>query len=364
MFQTRIKALESVLSDHEIDALLITSSYNISYLTGIRAFSIEEREARLLVLDGQTHLFTDARYIEMVNSVSSFVNLVEISSTNPFLQQLKKITEKEKIDKLGFEEESISYKEASDLEEVISAELIPTIDVVEQIRIVKDSDEQEKISQACTLTDRGFEYIQKFIKPGVTENEIKSQLETFLRHEGGDIAFSTIVAFGKNSAIPHHMSGPSKLAENDIILLDFGAKVDGYCSDMTRTLFIGKPDSEMKNIYSAVKESQEVALDYLKTHALNDFEIKTIQHLANSHLKSLKYPEIPHALGHGVGLQVHESPVVSPYSEDRLIPGMVITVEPGVYIPNLGGVRIEDTVIITSTGIEILTKSSKELIIL
>ncbi len=364
MFESRIKSLQNELSSHEVDALLITSSYNIAYLTGIHAFSIEEREARILITKENIYLFTDARYTEMVKTKSPFVTLCEISAKKTMSKQLEEIFTKDGIKQLGFEEENITYKEVCDLEEKFGTlEFIPTVDIVENARVIKDKEEAESIKKACQLTDKAFEFILKHLKLGVVENEIKAKLENFIRLEGGDLAFSSIIAFGENSAIPHHLSGATKLKTEDCVLLDFGAKVNGFCSDMTRTVFVGQPSKELENIYNATKEAQEVAIDYLKTHMKEGFELKKAHELANSHLNKLGYSDIPHSLGHGVGLQVHEMPMVSPYSDEKLSLGMVITVEPGIYMAGLAGVRIEDTCLVTTDGLELLTKSQKQLTI-
>lgn len=365
MFETRIKELQEMLSDFEIDALLITSTYNIAYLSGIHAFSIEEREARILVTKQNVYLFTDARYTEMVKEQAPFVKLCEIENSNPLLKQLKAILKSENVKELGFEEENITYKEASDLEEKLQeVEFIPTQNIVEELREIKDNDEVSKIKQACALTDRGFKFILPLLKPGVSELEIKTKLENLIRLEGGDLAFESIVAFGKNAAIPHHLSNDQRLTANDIVLLDFGAKVNGYCADMTRTVFISKPNEKFKKMYNTTLEAQNIAINYLKTHTEKKFETKKSAELANNHLKIKGFKPVPHGLGHGVGLQVHESPSISPYSKENLKPGMIVTVEPGVYVPNLGGIRIEDVVLITPDGIELLTKSPKGLTVL
>lgn len=362
MFESRIKQLQEELENFEIQALLITSPYNIAYLTGIHAFSIEEREARIFVTKSEVFLFTDARYTQMVKDNSPFITLVEISSKNPFIATLISCLGKGAIKTMGFEEENITYKEIADIEEQLKAtELTPTSNIVESLRETKDNDEIESIRQACALSDKAYSYIVNELKPGETELSVKTKLENFMRNNGGKLSFDSIVAFGKNSAIPHHMSNNSVLSQNDIVLLDFGAKANGYCSDMTRTVFVGQASEELSKMYTATKEAQEIALDSLKTHMNANFESKKPAELANSHLKALGFSEIPHGLGHGVGLQVHENPSLSPLTEDRLTPGMVITVEPGVYIPNSGGVRIEDTILITMEGVESLTKSPKEL---
>lgn len=363
MFESRIKQLQTELTNFEIESLLITSPYNIAYLTGIHAFSIEEREARILVTKLDAILFTDARYTQMVKDTAPFVTLIEISSQNPFITSLVNLLDKNVIKTMGFEEENITYKEIADIEEkAVNTELTPTFDIVEGIREVKDNNEIESIRKACALSDKAFEYIRYAIKQGETELTVKTKLENFIRSNGGKLSFDSIVAFGANSAIPHHMSNDTTLSQNDIVLLDFGAKVNGYCSDMTRTIFVGQPNQELTKVYAATKEAQEIALDSLKTHMKEGFESKKPAELANSHLKALGFSEIPHGLGHGVGLQVHENPSLSPYSDMKLSPGMVVTVEPGVYVPGVGGVRIEDMVLITMNGIEVLTTSSKDIL--
>lgn len=365
MFENRIKQLQNALPNFEIDALLITSPYNISYLTGIHAFSIEEREARILVTKNTITLFTDARYSEMVKKSCPFVTLQLINSLAPFTKSLSGLIKQLGVKNLGFEEDNITYKEISDIEEQIRVDdLIPTSDIVEMLRETKDNTEIQEIAKACALSDKGFEFILQKIKLGVTELQIKSELENFMRSGGGKISFESIVAFGNNSALPHHMSNDTVLHQGDIILLDFGAKVNGYCSDMTRVVFMGQPSEQVKKMYAATKEAQEIAVDYLKTHMKEGFELKKSAELANGHLKAMGFSEIPHGLGHGVGLQVHENPILSPLTDDKLQPGMIVTVEPGIYIPGVGGIRIEDTLGITVDGIESLTKSSKDVIVI
>lgn len=365
MFESRIARLYSLLKKDSIQALLITSPYNISYLTGIRAFSIEEREAWMLATDNAIYLFTDARYTEMVKKDAPFVTLVAVSATNPLSKNLVAILKKHRVNELDFEEEHISYKEVADLEEKIeNVDLIPSIDLIEDLRMIKDKNEIENIRKACELSDKGFAYIIQHIKEGMSELEVKILLENYIRGEGGELSFESIIAFGTNAAVPHHLSDTTKLAPEQIILLDFGAKVNGYCSDMTRCVFLKNPSDEVEKIYKATLESQELALEELKNHTDKNFKPSLLQENASSHLRTYGFPSIPHGLGHGVGLQVHESPRLSPFSEDIFSPGVIVTVEPGVYLPEITGVRIEDTVLLTNGGIEILTQSPKKLTVL
>ena len=364
MFESRIKKLQNLLPKYNLESLLVTSPYNIAYLTGIHAFSIEEREARIFVTKQNIYLFTDARYTEMVKNNAPFVTLIETTHKNPFSKSINKILIDEKIGQIGFEEEHTTYAEAEKYEEKIKADLIPVAGIVEELREIKDKDEIEKIRKTCALTEKAFGFILKHLKPGVTETEVKLTLENFIRSHGSSLSFESIVAFGKNAAIPHHLSGNTKLKELDTILLDFGAKLNNYCSDMTRTVFLGKPPQNIFKMYVANLSAQTEALEFLKTHNKKGFSNKKAAILANNVLKKHGFPPVPHGLGHGVGLQVHEHPTLSPISNGKLKPGNIVTVEPGIYDPKLTGIRIEDTIIITKTGIEILTKSSKEIIIL
>lgn len=364
MFLQRIKRLQKLLAKYQLDALLVTSPYNIAYLSGIHAFSIEEREAWILATKHNIHLFTDARYTEMVKNNAPHVQLIEISHANPFSKSINKILIEEKISQIGFEEDHTTYAEAEKYEEKIKAEIIPVAEIVEELREIKDESEIEKIKKACALTDNAFSFILKYLKPGVIEIEIKLILENFIRSKGGALAFESIVAFGKNAAIPHHLSGNMKLAKNDVILLDLGAKADNYCSDMTRTVFLGKPENQVEKMYIANLKAQTEALEFVKTHSKKGFSNKKAAILANEILKKYGFPPVPHGLGHGVGLQVHEHPSLSPISNEKLKAGNIVTVEPGIYDPKLTGIRIEDTILITETGIEILTKSPKEITVL
>jgi len=364
MFEKRIQNLQNLLKEDKLESLLVTSPYNIAYLSGIRAFSIEEREAWILVTQKEIFLFTDARYTEMVKAKAPFINLVETTHENPLTKGLNDILESQNIKQIGFEEEHTTYSEASIYEEKIDCDLIPVSGFVEELREIKDRNEIESIKKACALTDEGFKFILPYLKPDVTETEIKLTLENFIRSRGGALSFESIVAFGKNAAIPHHLSGDTKLLKNDVVLLDFGSKVDGYCSDMTRTVFLGKPPEKISKMYNSNLKAQTEALEYLKTHNEKDFSSKKATEVANEILQENGFPPVPHGLGHGVGLQVHENPRLSPISDDKLKPGAIVTVEPGIYDPKTTGIRIEDTVLITPKGIEILTRSPKNLVIL
>lgn len=223
-------------------------------------------------------------------------------------------------------------------------------------RLAKDA--IPSIKKACKLTDAAFKFILKKIKPGISEKEIAFEINDFIKKHGADIAFPSIVAFDKNSVEIHHKPTDQRLKTKDIILMDFGAKVENYCSDMTRTIFLGKATSEQKKIYQTVLEAQKRAMKQLN----NGIKASSVDKIARDYIVSQGYPTIPHSLGHGVGLEVHESPRLSPTSNDILKPGMVFSIEPGIYLPNKFGVRIEDLVALEQDGIKILTHSTKALI--
>lgn len=246
--------------------------------------------------------------------------------------------------------------------------------------MIKSPAEILNIEKACKLTDKAFNYILNKIREGVSEKELAFEIEFFIKKNGSDIAFPSIVAFGKNSAFPHHKPTDQQLMVNNQILIDIGAKINGYCSDMSRTVFFGKPTREQRKMYNAVLEAQKLAIDYLtqhchselvsesqaKTRSRNKFGMtgKSVDGIARDYIVSKGYPTIPHSLGHGIGLKVHEAPKLSPNSKDILKPDMVFTIEPGIYIKGFGGVRIEDVVVLGSDCLGLITKAPRELIIL
>ncbi|MDP2649686.1 MAG: M24 family metallopeptidase, partial [bacterium] len=226
----------------------------------------------------------------------------------------------------------------------------------------------ENIKKACFLTDRTFKYILEQIKPGITEKKLVLLIELFIRENNADIAFPPICAFGNNSSIPHHQPNDQRLKSNDQILLDFGAKINNYCSDMTRTVFLGKAKGEQKRIYRTVLKAQKKAIEFLASNLrllssdTKPLKTSSLDQVARSYIISEGFPAIPHSLGHGIGIEVHEGLKISPKSKDVIKPGMVFSIEPGIYLPNIGGVRIEDLVLVNGKGIQILTSSPRHLI--
>ena len=234
--------------------------------------------------------------------------------------------------------------------------------MIEKLRMIKTDDEIRTIRRAAEIADEAFSHILTFIKPGVTELEVSNELEFFMRRLGAsESSFDTIVASGKRSALPHGVATGKTIENGDMVTLDFGALYDGYVSDITRTVAVGEPTEELKKIYHIVLEAQMRACSALKPGMTG----KEADAVARDYIKDHGYGEaFGHSTGHGIGLEVHEGPGLSFRSDTVLKPGMVVTVEPGIYVPGLGGVRIEDDVLITEDGCELLTSSPKELIIL
>jgi len=220
------------------------------------------------------------------------------------------------------------------------------------------------ITKACKVTDATFKYILPHLVENVTEKQIVKKINKYLRKNSDGLAFKTITAFGENSAEIHHLPTEKKLKKGDIIVLDFGAKINGLCSDMTRTLFLGKASTKQKKMYNAVSETQQLAINLLKSSIINHKSLKAfdIDKIAREYILSKGYPNMPHSLGHGIGRKVHSGLRLSPKSKAYLKPSMIFSIEPGIYIKGFGGVRIEDTVLINGNKIEILTKSMKKLI--
>lgn len=363
-----------------LDAALVSSVPNITYLTtclparqGYSGFSSEEREAFLLITKNQQYIITDGRYSEAVHKTIKNFELIERTSDFPFEEILKDLAKKLKIKRVGFEENNITVSEHKLLSSCFNALNHFNIS---SLRSVKEANEIGLIEKACELGDKTFKYILKKVKPGVSEKELAFEIELFIKKHGADISFSPIVAFGKNSSIPHHQASNKKLEKGDkFVLLDLGTKVDDYCSDMTRTIFLGKATKEQKKMYQTVLEAQTLAIELLNHKSKNkSVKASDIDKIARKHIISKGYPTIPHSLGHGVGLEIHEAPRLSPNSQpragqplaekDELKPGMVFSVEPGIYLPGFGsgGIRIEDLVVFEKQGPRLLTNSPRELI--
>jgi len=352
-FMTRIQKVKKLLHKN-FDAILVSATANIIYLTGFAGFSEHEREAYLLITKTKNYIFTDGRYTEVARKIKDF-KLIEISSGRKFIDSLKEIVIKERINKMAIDENDIKVSEVLEIKKAVK--ICSDENLIEELRKTKDRAEIENIKKACKLGDLTFKNILTEIKAGITEKDIAQAIEIFILKHGAQISFKPIVAFGTNSSSPHHVSSNKKLKKNEIVLLDFGVKINSYCSDMTRAIFFGKASLQQKKIYQTVLEAQTKAIQSLKSSTGSETD-----GIARNYIQNAGFPAIPHSLGHGIGLEVHEKPSLSPNSKNILTNNMVFSVEPGIYIPGFGGVRIEDLVLVTQKGPKIITRANREII--
>lgn len=364
VLETRLKKLQQEIKSQNLDALLISKVANIIYLTDYSGFSSEEREAFLFITPKAQLIFTDGRYSEAVKKKIPHFELIEISGRNELKDLLLSLTQKLKIAKLGIEENDLKVSEFKVVKKV--AKGLKDFKFHEH-RSIKTAEEIKLVEKACEIGDETFSFILTKIIRGISEKELGYFLDNFIRGQGFEPSFKTIVAFGENSAIPHHQTGDRKLRPGDFVLLDFGVKFKDYCSDMTRTLVFGEASDKQKKIYQTVLEAQEKAIEFLQkrlkypTPGVGVFA-KDIDQRAREYIMEQGFPSIPHSLGHGIGIEVHEHPFLGVNSKEILKEGMVFSIEPGIYLPGFGGVRIEDLFVIEKNGVRQLTKSNKELL--
>lgn len=356
MEKLRLDKLRQLLQQQEIEAMLITSDINRRYLTGFTGSS-----GAVLISAEHAVLITDFRYMSQAPAQAPHYNVVEHKAE--MKKTVHDLVQQWGIKRLAFEQRDITYGTfASYKEELASIELVPTDGLVEHIRMIKDEAEIEVLREAAKLVDDAFTYILDHLKPGVSEKQIDLELEFYMRQHGAtSSSFDTIVASGERSALPHGVASERIIQNNEFVKLDFGAYYKGYCSDITRTVMIGTPEQKHRDIYDIVLEAQMHALEHIKP-GMTGCEADA---LTRDIIKRYGYGDnFGHSTGHGIGMEIHEEPRLSPTSETILVPGMTVTVEPGIYIPGFGGVRIEDDIVITDEGAERLTFATKQFICL
>lgn len=353
--EERILKVRNLMEEEGIDGLLVDSDVNRFYLTGFTGTA-----GKVLFTGSNNYFITDFRYTEQASDQTEGYEVLEVNQKSE--EKIAKILKRDKVKKFGFEAKVVNYNQYIKYRDKLGVELVPTVDLVAQLRMIKDSNELEKIKKAVEITDQAFSHICNFIKPGITEREVALELEYFMKKKGGDKnSFEFIVASGKRSSMPHGVASEKVIETGDFVTMDFGTVYEGYCSDMTRTIIVGEPDEKQKKIYDIVLKAQLEVIDKIKP----GMTCKEADALARDIIAEEGYGErFGHSLGHGLGIEVHEFPRVSFASDRVLEPGMVVTDEPGIYIPDWGGVRIEDDLIITEDGCKVLNKSPKELIII
>jgi Xaa-Pro aminopeptidase len=351
----KLEKLRALFDEHNIDGLLVTNPYNRRYITGFTG------TAGVAVISRDKAVFiTDFRYVEQASKQVQGFEIVQ--HTGPIVEEAANQVARLGIQKLGFEQEDVSYATFKAYESAVKAELVPTSYVIEKLRLIKSESEIKILKEAAEIADAAFEHILSFIRPGVKEIDVANELEFFMRKQGAtSSSFDIIVASGHRSALPHGVATEKVIEKGELVTLDFGAYYKGYCSDITRTIAVGAISEELKTIYNIVLQAQLRGMEGIKPGMTG----KEADALTRDYISEKGYGEyFGHSTGHGIGLEIHEGPALSVRSDVVLAPGMVVTVEPGIYIPGLGGVRIEDDTVVTEKGNESLTYSPKELIIL
>ena len=337
----------------DLQGLIISNPVNIKYLTNIDA------EGVLLLTRKDNIYITDGRYVEQVHSILTLFDEIIVYNFSDLSQD-----DYENFfmfcENVGFEENYVTYAKYKELIRKYKINnLVETEHIIEKQRMIKDDEEISNLQKACEITDNCFNYLLTYIRPGMTEKQIADEIEEYYKRRTDGLAFDTIVASGENTSKPHAVPTDRKILENDIITIDMGCRVNGYCSDMTRTIFVGSVPDYIKPVYDLVLKNQVQTIDQMK----DGVSTRLLNKMVENDFKLNGY-DLIHSLGHGVGLDIHEAPYVSYRSDAQLKENMVVTDEPGIYIPGKFGVRIEDTVQITKFGCISLTKSEKNYIVI
>jgi Xaa-Pro aminopeptidase len=354
----RLRKLRVLVEERGLDAILISQRENICYLSGFTGSS-----GWLLISQQSAVLATDFRYTEQARGESPDF---EITQTKGQLHDwLPGMTSDSGWRKLGLEANSISYDSYKRLNKAtktsqVSLKLVATAGIVEQLRSIKEPEELVFLKKAVELTDTVFEQAKSAIRPGITEKKAAWEIEKTLRQEGSEgIPFEIIVASGSNSALPHAQPTEKAICADEPVLIDMGARVNGYCSDFSRTIFFGKTNRTFRRIYDIVLKAQTSAIEKIESN----MDASQADRFARSVIEQAGYGDcFGHGLGHGVGLAVHESPTINPSSPDILTDGMVFSVEPGIYLSGQGGVRIEDLVVLENGKAKVLSRGSEILL--
>ena len=357
MTASRLTRLRTAMSERKVDGLLICKPENRAYLSGFTGSA-----GWLVITQLDAYLITDFRYTEQAAAQAPAFTVVKPDKTvHPLVAEL---CAKLGVRLLGYEGDYLTVDEFAQYQSALpGVELLPVSGLVENIRMFKDAAEIEIMARAAAITDETWSRIQSQIKPGVAERDLAVEMEYIMKKLGAEgLAFEIICASGVRSSLPHGRASEKVIEQGDLVTFDFGAAYGGYCSDMTRTVMVGEPTAKQREIYEIVLEAQLRGVAACKP-GITDRELDAV---CRSYIMEKGYGEnFGHGTGHGVGRFIHEGPRIGPLGKDDVLqPGMVVTVEPGIYLPGWGGVRIEDTVLITETGCRRLTQSPKELVIL
>ena len=349
----KLQWLRNKMSSLDLQGLIISNPINIRYLTNIDA------EGTLLLTRKENIYITDGRYIEYVHSILTLFDEIIVYDINDISRD-----DYENFflfcENVGFEEYDVSYAKYKEyIRKYRINNLVETEHMIEKQRMIKDEEEISNIKKACEITDNCFSYILTYIKPGMTEKQIANEIEEYYRQRTDGLSFETIVASGENTSKPHAVPTDRVIQKQDIITIDMGCKYQGYCSDMTRTIFVGSVPEYIKPVYDLVLKNQKQTEEQMK----DGESTRLLTKMVENDFKLNGY-DLIHSLGHGVGMEIHEAPYISYKSDASLKENMVVTNEPGIYLPGKFGIRIEDTVQITKFGCINLTNSEKNYIVI
>ncbi len=355
----RIRRLRKAMRQAGLDTLMVSIQENRRYLSGFTGedTQFDETAGALFIAEDRLILATDSRYETQARFEAP---LFEVFCYREGLAKaLPEILNLLKTERLGFESVRLCVREFQKIQSLLKkekprVELVPSEDLVENSRRIKSASEIRAIQKALGLAEQAFLSIAKDLKPGITEKEAAWALEKEMRNAGADgLSFPVIAAFGKNSALPHAVPGSRRLKSGEPLLFDWGLRLDGYCSDISRSFYIGRPDARFRKVFRAVRDAQEKAAEAIRPGA----STRDIDRIARSLIHRRGFKDFfGHGLGHGVGLSIHESPRIGPSSDAELAPGMVFTLEPGIYLPEWGGVRLENMVVVKKDRVEILNR--------
>lgn len=355
--RVRIAKARSDMAKAKLNALLVTDIKNIRYLTGFTGSS-----AYVVLTASRAYFFTDSRYALSAETEVKGID-IDVRICGKAVEEVGRVLNGRVGDTIGFEPDNLTYETYLRFKKLlVNKRFKPSGGIIKAARAVKDGLERTAIRDSVKILDAGFEAAVRAIAPGIKESDAAFAIECAFKKAGADgLAFDTIIASGPRSRLPHGKAGHKKMRKGELVVVDMGVVLNGYNSDETRTYCLGRPTRRQRNIYDTAAAAQELAIKAIRPGAT----AKAVDTAARAHITNAGYGKcFGHGTGHGVGLDVHERPVLSPYSKDILTEGMVVTVEPGIYIPGWGGVRIEDMVLVTATGFEVLTGASRALEIL
>ena len=352
----KVNKLRGILDDKELDALLVSSPPNRRYLSGFTGSA-----GYLLISRSESVLCTDFRYLEQAKEQAPDYRLERMSA---LMDWFPRLASELGVKNVGIEADDmtvstrLAFQKAIDQSDANSdISLVETSYLVDMLRVVKYQDELKLLNKAIEITDQAFEEVSHQVREGIRESEISWNLEKAMRERGAEaLAFDIIVGAGNNAALPHHRADDTVISNGQSVVIDMGAQFEGYCADLTRTVFVGHPDEKFRHIYDVVLDAQRTAIEGVRAGMTGG----DVDQMARAVIGKAGYGDnFGHSLGHGVGLVVHEFPRVGPDSKDLIDEGMVFTIEPGIYLPGWGGVRIEDIVLLKDGIAEVISQADK-----